>query len=91
LTENLDVASVALRVEVDHPNFDLPVLPPGSDGNYYLIIDDDGDFTNGGTTELQMSLISGDVWETLISDPSDSYFTFGVNSGCIASAPTLTK
>ncbi len=78
-TETQDIQNIVLTVDVDDPNFDLPVLPPfpGSDGAYHLFLDDDGDFTNGGTTVQRMTLVSGSIWETTIADPSTSYFSIG--------------
>ena len=59
---------------------DLPVLPPvpASDGVYHLFVDDDGGFTNGGTTVQEMTFVSGSIWETTIVDPMASYFSIGI-------------
>ncbi len=78
-TETQDVQNVVLRVDVNDPEFDLPALPPfpAADGAYHLFIDDDGDFTNGGTTVQKMTFVSGSVWETTIADPANSYFSIG--------------
>ncbi len=79
-TETQDVQNVALRVDVDDPQFDLPMLPPypSSDGSYYIFIDDDGDFTNGGTTVQQLNFISASLRGITIADPANSYFSFGI-------------
>ena len=80
LNETQDVQNVVLRVDVDDADFDLPVLPPvpASDGVYHLFVDDDGDFTNGGTTVQEMTFVSGSIWETTIVDPMASYFSIGI-------------
>jgi len=88
-TESFDVTNVLFQVEVDNPNFDLPPIPPAAD--YYLLQDDDGDFTNGGTTHTLMTNSLGDKWETIIADPQNGYFTIGIVSFCQAKAPVLTK
>lgn len=90
-TETFDVTNISLQVEVDHPSFNLPAMPVSADGIYYLLQDDDGDFTNGGTTSTPMSLVSGDSWEVTIADPTSGYFSFGVNEVCAAVAPVLSK
>ncbi len=79
-TETQDVQNVVLRVDVNDPEFDLPALPPfpSSDGTYHLFIDDDGDFSNGGTTVQEMSFVNGSTWETTIEDPTNSYFSIGM-------------
>jgi len=74
LSEDLDITNTLFQVAVDNPNFDLPAMPPTADGIYYLLRDDDGDFTNGGTTYEPMSLVAGDVWETSLADPTNEYF-----------------
>ncbi len=76
-----DVQNVVLRVDVDvSSQANIPSLPafPNSDGSYYLFIDDDGDFTNGGTSVQSMSLVNGSIWEITIADPSTSYFSVGI-------------
>jgi len=91
LSESFNISNTLFQVEVDNPNFDLPAMPPTADGTYYLLRDDDGDFTNGGTTYEPMSLAQGDTWETMIADPTNEYFTIAVGTICGAMAPTLTK
>ena len=73
LTESLNIINALFQVEVDNPNFDLPTMPGSADRTYYLLRDDDGDFTNGGTTYEAMTLSSGDKWQVLLSNPSDEY------------------
>ncbi len=90
-SEHFDITNALFQVEVDDPNFDLPAMPPTANGIYYLLRDDDGDFTNGGTTYQPMSLVAGDIWETMIADPANEYFTIAVGTSCEATAPTLTK
>lgn len=38
---------VRLLINVDHPDFDLPPIPANANASYYLILDDDGDFSSG--------------------------------------------
>ncbi len=90
-SEHFDITNALFQVEVDDPNFDLPAMPLTADGIYYLLRDDDGDFTNDGTTYEPMSLVAGDIWETMIADPANEYFTIAVGTTCGATAPTLTK
>ena len=90
-TEESDITNTLFQVEVDNPNFDLPPLPSTSDGIYYLLRDDDGDFTNGGTNYEPLTLSSGDKWETVISDPTFEFLSIGVVTVCGAMAPSLTK
>ena len=91
LSEHFDVTNTLFQIEVDNPNFDLPAMPPAADGTYYLLRDDDGDFTNGGTTYEPMSLVAGDTWEVNIADPMNEYFTIAVGTVCSAQAPVLSK
>ena len=91
LSEHFDITNTLFQIEVDNPNFDLPAMPPAADGTYYLLRDDDGDFTNGGTTYEPMSLVAGDVWEVNIADPTNEYFTIAVGNTCGAMAPVLSK
>ncbi len=90
-SEHFDITNALFQVEVDDPNFDLPAMPPTADGIYYLLRDDDGDFTNGGTTYEPMSLFAGDIWEVNIADPTNEYFTIAVGTVCLAQAPSLSK
>ena len=90
-TEHFNVTNVMLQVEVDNSNLDLPMMPVSADGIYYLLEDDDGDFTNGGTTYTPMSLVSLDEWQALITDPMSNYFSIGVGNVCSAQAPVLSK
>ena len=90
-TEEFDITNTLFQIEVDHPNFDLPPMPPTADGIYYLLRDDDGDFTNGGTTYEPLSLSSGDKWETVLADPTFEFLTIAVGTTCGAMAPSLTK
>lgn len=91
-SENLDITNTLFQIDVDNPNFDLPAMPATADGIYYLLRDDDGDFTNGGTTYEPMSFVSGDDWQTTIADPmNNEYFTIAVGTACLAQAPTLSK
>ena len=39
INETSDITNVILSVDVDDPAFDLPAIPVGSDGNYYILID----------------------------------------------------
>ncbi len=90
-SEQFDITNTLFQIEVDNPNFDLPAMPPTADGTYYLLRDDDGDFTNGGTTYEPMSLVTGDIWEVNIADPTNEYFTIAVGNTCGAVAPVLSK
>ena len=91
-SENLGITNALFQIEVDNPNFNLPAIPATADGIYYLLRDDDGDFTNGGTTYEPMSFISGDDWQTTIADPmNNEYFTIAVGTTCFAQAPVLSK
>jgi len=74
--ETNDVGSILLRMEADNVNYDIPDLPTGNDGSYYLLKDDDGNFTNGGTTALQMFNLSGSEWTVSAGDAEDMFFTF---------------
>gem|GEM_PF-4617438 len=76
-----------------NPLYGFPALPPTSDGFYYLLIDDDGDFTNGGTSHMQMTTTLGVLAQVMIANPINSYFSFGVRSAvaCSAQAPILSK
>ncbi|MEM6998893.1 MAG: Calx-beta domain-containing protein, partial [Pseudomonadota bacterium] len=76
--ETNDVGVISFQVDVDNGNFDLPALPSGNDGSYYLFTDDDGDFTNGGTSSLQLSNTSGSLWAASFGEAADMYFSFGV-------------
>jgi len=91
LTEHLDITNTLFQIEVDNANFDLPAIPPTADGIYYLLRDDDGDFTNGGTTYEPMSFVAGDEWQTTIADPTSEFFTIAVGTTCGAMAPVLSK
>jgi len=75
-----NIINLDFRVDVDDADFDLPVLPsyPGADGVYYLFMDDDGDFTNGGTTTQPLSLVSGSEWSATLVHPIASYFSIGI-------------
>lgn len=92
-TESLDITNVQLFLSLTNPLYTFPTLPPGSDGFYYLLVDDDGDFTNGGTTEIQMNNILNVLATVLIPDPANSYFSFGARTTvvCGAQAPVLSK
>lgn len=92
-SEQLDVTNVTLELALDNPLYSFPAIPGTADGFYYLLIDDDGDFTNGGTTGYQMNTISPSMAEVIIADPTNSYFSFGVRPPalCNAQAPTLSK
>jgi len=90
-TEESDITNTLFQIEVDNANFDLPPMPPTADGIYYLLRDDDGDFTNGGTTYEPLSLSSGDKWETVLADPTFEFLSIAVGNVCGAMAPSLTK
>ena len=75
--ETNSIASLVFRVDVDNANYDIPALPSGNDGSYYLYVDDDGDFTNGGTNAYQMSNSSGSLWDYTFTAAENMFFTFG--------------
>lgn len=70
--------ALVITLDTANANFDIPDLPAGAT-DYYLYVDDDGDFTSGTTTATQM------VWNSTISrfeapiSPGGTtiYFTFG--------------
>lgn len=92
-SEIFDVTNVTLQVTLDNPLYTFPAIPSGTDGSYYLLVDDDGDFTNGGTTGVEMTTLSPSLAEVVIANPTNSYFSFGVRPAvaCAAQAPTLSK
>ncbi len=51
--------TVDVKVNVDNPNFDLPPMPANANGTYYLLTDDDGDFTNGGLLRYPLETFDG--------------------------------
>lgn len=74
------ISDVIPQINVDNPNFDLPALPANSDGNYYYLSDDDGDFTNGGTSFTQMGEISPGIWASLGGTATSQYMAIAVAS-----------
>ncbi len=77
--ETGDAEDVLVRLDVDDAQLNIAALPTGATA-YYLYIDNDGDFTNGGTEALEMTNSSGSNWEVTLSSGTRSgkgYFTFG--------------
>lgn len=72
--------------------FDLGGISIGSSNNYVLLIDDDGDFSNGGTTEHYTGVFfnssNNTVEFTNVSVPDGFYFTLGNNDAGIVSVTT---
>jgi hypothetical protein len=62
-------------------------LPLERDGAVYLLVDDDGDFSNGAT-EVPMAL-NGSNWEANTYLENGQYFTFATNDECVATTPKL--
>lgn len=62
-------------------------LPLERDGAMYLLVDDDGDFSNGAT-EVPMSL-SGTNWEANAYLEDGQYFTFATNDECVSTTAKL--
>jgi hypothetical protein len=87
------IGNVLFRVDVDDPDLDVASLP-GSATNYYVYLDNDGDFTNGGTTTHQLTNSSGSDWETTLSSAQrmgKSYFSIGMMIACTnPDVPTLS-
>ena len=72
------IGPVTIRLDVDNPAYDLPDLPPGAT-TYALYLDDDGDFTNGGTTVFPMTESDGlyDVSVAAADRATKAFWTFG--------------
>ncbi len=72
-----DAVEVVMKPDVI--GYNVPPLPPGAT-TYYMYLDNNGNFSDGGTTAIPMTLSGGD-WETTIQatdlPTSPFYFTFG--------------
>ena len=72
--------------------FDLGGISIGASSDYVLLIDDDGDFSNGGTTEHYTGVLfnagNNTVEFTNVSVPDGFYFTLGNNDAGIVSVNT---
>ena len=54
---------------------DLSGYPAPGSGIYTLLVDNDGNFSNGGTTEYPLTNSSGSLYTTSCTFPGTSYFT----------------
>lgn len=69
------VGAVFFRINLNS----YPSLPPGK--NYYLLKDNDGNYTNGGTTAYLLTNVSGDIYSANPSfSTGTSFFTIGYES-----------
>lgn len=71
-----------ISAKTNNANFYLPGLPPGS-SNYYLLMDDDGDFTNGGNDTIRMFPGTNSIFANVdnATFTSRNFFTIGVLLG----------
>jgi hypothetical protein len=71
--------SVELVMDESLVGYNLPPLPPGAT-SYYMYVDNNGNFSDGGTIPIQMAPVAGG-WKTMLRStslmPSPFYFTFG--------------
>ncbi len=76
---HLGVDAVEVEMNPDLIGYNVPPLPPGAT-SYYMYLDNNGNFSDGGTTPIAMTF-SGANWKTTIPatdlPPSPFYFTFG--------------
>lgn len=72
--------SVQLRMFDNVVGYNMPPLPSGSTA-YYLYMDPDNNFANGGTIALPMTSPSAGIWQVNLDPgvipPSPFFFTFG--------------
>jgi hypothetical protein len=71
---------VQFTVNVNVAGYNIPALPPAAT-NYYLYVDNNGNFTDGGTNKFQMTLLTPpNVWAATVNPAAfgaNFFFTFG--------------
>jgi len=82
--------TTTLTIDMDDPDLDIASIPASA--RYKIMLDTDGDFTNGGNLTTNLNNTSGSLYELRnYSNTNFHYFTIVYEAACEAQAPVLTK